>query len=167
MSLLQPIIFRVAGARTVRGRRVNASYYIESEDKPFSCSYPPVYREGKREFGLRNLEVVPGRYERDALSFAVGGSGGYRTRLTKDAVDRQLRHVRQEELDAIAAIDAELALLKVRRREAVERAWQKGHVVTVSELAQRATARLQAVEATRRELREERRREAGAARVED
>lgn len=159
----EPIIFRAAQHGASRPR---ARFYIESEDKPFTCSYPPLYRRA-RAGSAQAWEHVPGRYERDRLSFAVGGSIGYRVQLTREAIDGQLRHVRPQELAELERIDEKIALLQVQRREAVERAWQKGHIVTKAELEQRANARLAAVEATRRELASERRREAAAARVED
>lgn len=105
----------------------------------FSASYGEITKPGER-MGAFELHVGTGRYDRSRLNFYYAGTGRTGIPATADGVRKFIRRIRPQELARLAEIDAQIAELERQRNSLVKEAWAKGHVVTLTEVKEKADA---------------------------
>lgn len=117
------------------------------------AAYPEVTRDsGRRVVGMRVMEGT-GRHDRKRLRIigrnytrsgqpVASSSGTVVVQNTAESVRTALRAVLPQELERLQAIDSEIERLRLERQEVLKLAWQRGHVVGVGELRQKANRHL-------------------------
>jgi hypothetical protein len=130
-----------------RGRQL-----IEVAD--VDAAYPEVTRDsGRRVVGMRVMEGT-GRHNRKLLRIIglnytrsgqpmASSSGTVVVQNTAESLRTAIRAVRPQELERLQAIDSEIERLRLDRQEVLKLAWQRGHVVGVGELRQKADRHLE------------------------
>ena len=136
MNPQRPLMFRIHPKRpplqVLEPRRPG---FDPNDIRPhLSVYFEGIWKKDPRGIGSHKVGINKSEIRVSA------GSYGTTVRTAGD-VKNFVRRLRPEEAAELDEIDGQLAELQARRRAVMEKAWQRGHVVTLTELREVAEKR--------------------------